>query len=158
MEKRNELIPVGTAETTDTLLRQIHDSIMEQNRQTRRQVRLLRICLIAIALIALVAVLCAVSVLPALNQTLSDIDAAVNAIDMQQIDALLKNGSGAIAAMNNALVQINGLDFEALNTTIRGLESTVGSLSEIDIDLLNAAIKNLNDTVEPFANFFKKMK
>jgi len=150
--------PITETAVSESLLREIRDSLDTQNKQTRRQIRLLRVCLIAVALIALVAILCAAAVLPMVTQTLTDIDTAVQSIDMEQIDILIKGGSEAVSAMNDALSNINGLDFASLNTTIQNLETTVAGLSEMDIDMLNSAIKNLNSTIEPLASLIEKFR
>ena len=159
MEEFNAIAPVPAEETAaEALLKEIRDSLELQNKQSRKQIRLLRICLIAVSLVALVAVLCAASVLPMVTQTLTDIDAVVTAIDMEQVDTLLKSGEDAVTAMNDALTHINALDFDALNTTIGNLETTVAGLADIDIDMLNSAIKNLNSTVQPLASFIEKFR
>jgi len=153
-----EEAPIKETPAAEALLAQIRDSLELQNKQAKRQIRLLRVCLVAVSLIALVSILCAASVLPMITQTLTDIDATVNAIDMKQIDALIQGGSEAVVAMNDALAHINALDFASLNTTIQNLETTIVGLSNMDIDMLNAAIKNLNSTVEPLAAFMEKFK
>lgn len=149
---------ISESATTEALLKEIRDSLEAQNKQVRRQIRIMRICLVAVALIALVAILCAATVLPMVTQTLTDISTAINAIDMEQIDALIKAGTEAVVSMQDALAHINALDFASLNTTIQNLETTVEGLASMDIDMLNSAIKNLNSTIEPLATLIEKFK
>lgn len=147
------------------LLAEIRDLLLAQNAQKKRQLLLLRICAAAVAVLALSAVAFAAVLLPKAADTLARADAAIAALDMEQVDAVITEleqvagESLAIAkSAGNVLSKVDELDFAALNDSIEELNVAVKKLSDLNVSQLNEAIGNLNDTVEPMANFFSAFR
>ena len=111
------------------------------------------------------AVVFAAVLLPKAADTLARADAAIAALDMEQVDkviAELEQVAGESLAIaksaGNVLSRVDELDFAALNDSIEDLNVAVKKLSDLNVSQLNEAIGNLNDTVEPMANFFSAFR
>lgn len=164
MELTVQPVPESPADQL-ALLTEIRDQLLAQNTHRQKQLILLRVCAAACALLALAVLLTCAVLLPKASQTLSEAEAAIAALNMEQIDGMITDletvARQSVRIAEEAQVvlsEIAQIDFASLNGSLADLDAAVKAFSGLDIETLNRAIANLNDTVEPLARFFAKFQ
>jgi hypothetical protein len=155
----------GKNEPFDVLdyVRELFLNSEEQKKLERKKLRLMRVAVSLAGVVAFVVVLSAAILLPMLITTISEANktlVSVQQVDIQKIttniDALAVQATDTFDSVGEAVLVLNDLDMESLNSTIAELKTGVESFSKLDIETLNTAIANLNATVEPLARLFGK--
>lgn len=154
-------------------LNEIRDLLIEQNKLSKRRSVFMLIAAVAIAAFCAFGIFTVASLIPKVNTSIDSINTAVDSIngvvqylDVEKINAVIddtadiaKEGVTIVEQAKTILEEVNGIDFDALNSSIRGLDATLDSISVINFETLNKAITDLQTAIEPFANFvgfFKK--
>ena len=160
-------IPGNTAD-----LAAIRELLIKQNRIGKRKAIILLVIAVAIVAFCIYGIFSAATLMPKLNASIDSINTAVDSINgvietvnidqlnnvIDDTSSIAKEGVSIVEQAKTLLEGLNGIDFDSLNSSIKGLNATLESVSVVDFDTLNKAIGDLQTAIEPLANFVKKFK
>lgn len=153
-------------------LKEIRDLLIKQNRIGKCRTIILLVIAIAVVAFCAVGIITVTSFVPKLNASVDSINTAVanvntviETLDIDQLNSVIedtssiaKEGVSIVEQAKTLLEDLNGIDFNSLNSSIKGLDTTLESVSVVDFNTLNKAIDDLQTAIEPLANLIKKFK
>lgn len=135
-------------------LQELLERIESSTRKQMRYARLQFVFTVAAAAALLALVLLCVSVLPQLEEMITQAETVLNNLESVTTGLANANLIGMVENIDALVSNVDGL----VNTSQTGVEEAIQKINAINFDALNEAIKDLSDVIEPIAKFFKSFK
>jgi len=133
-------------EDIEQYLKGIEESNLAQAGYAKKQYFMSIItALCSIAVLGL-AIYATISVLPKINLLVSDLQVSVENIKIITNQLVDSNLSGMVSDVE-----------DLVNNSQLSLNDAMMKINTLDVETLNTAIKNLSDTIKPLSNFFNLM-
>lgn len=139
---------------TDMKLVELLERMEQTNKKQVFYARLQFLFTVVAALCCVVLLLSGMSVLPKLQETAVQAEAVLTNLETVTTELANVDLNSMVQNVDALVTDVDGL----VGTSQVGVEQALVKLNAIDFDALNEAIKDLSDVIDPIARFFNKYK